>query len=172
MLRNSRGTLWDFRVKINLLSYELPEVRMLRMRSVFPNVTSDVGADGGVPLIDVGNEPFCVATWEVRCAAENTMLYSDIVGSGDEAVPGLRRAILWLLENQYVESDEPDPVVCQVTIGSGMGLADSSAVANVAFHTRAEQWFTQTRTSRSATTAGTATICSYSPTAQSGYMIL
>lgn len=65
-----------------------------------------------------------------------------IISDDPDLADLVRRAILWLLENQYVESDEPHPIVRQVVIGSGMGLAHSSAVDNAAFHTRAELWMT------------------------------
>lgn len=69
---------------------------------------------------------------------------SEILSDNLPLVDLAYRVILWLLENQYVESDEADPIVCQVVIGSGMGLAHSSSIANAAFHTRAERWFTAT----------------------------
>lgn len=100
---------------------------------------------------------------------------SEILSDSPPLAALAHRVILWLLENQYVESDEPDPIVCQVIIGSGMGLAHSLAIANAAFHTRAERWFTTTATrkqSPSNTTVGIVMICSSNMIVLTCYFLL
>lgn len=49
--------------------------------------------------------------------------------------------LLWLLENQIIESDDKElPLFRVVQCCSGMGLAHSSAIANAAFIARADLW--------------------------------
>ena len=65
---------------------------------------------------------------------------SSIIQNEDKRI-FVKRAALWLLSHQYVQSPHNSDVVYQVKLGSGMGAEHSGPIANATFFQKVERYF-------------------------------